>query len=707
MKIPPLRSRKLHLALFALALFIQAAVFYLALRQTPSSVTETRLFHENNALAVSNRALQHYFQAENAFLEYLNEFDPATLERFDKSIDSLKFNLNELEGLTRSDQRFGNMIESKRSTSGHIARMTHQLDSLLQIRASRGEIQWQPRDFEMQAYNFEKVLSSVTFDSIRFSETALRKNILKRLGDAIRGKHDIKREELRVFMTMEYQSGPKKGSFEDQMRNLYKETQTFYNGEFQRLRSTYSNLRGKDQEMLATNRLILKKAQELLNVYLKTAQQTETVQLAKTMSQDRNNRLYLALLLQGLVLVTVALMIYTWWRFKYEDRLIEGKRRAEESLQFKRRILGMLSHEMRAPLRIMSTLSAQMLEENRNPEMQKNLGLMHFTSKSLQITAGQILEFFKKQQSSLTAFNGRVILKQELSDILDSLTLLAENKKLELRTDLAKNLSQPVWADNGKIHQLFYNIIGNAIKFTEKGHISVSANLLENEGKFKLEVTISDTGAGIPKEDIRHIFDQFYQSGHHSGQISFGAGLGLNLCKEIIDLYQGEISVESELGKGTAISFYLMLEKAEDPQNELRHKIIEITQDQPLRVAAFDDDPIALRIISKIGSEIKASTTTALTFTDCMMLAETGKFDVAVVDMNISGVSGSEIIKKIRDHKNPNQDCIIMAITGDNYADFEDVKQTGADALLIKPINKEELFSRLLALLQERTVGHA
>ncbi|NMH29369.1 ATP-binding response regulator [Flavobacterium silvaticum] len=702
MTLPFNRRRQIHFALFFLAILIQILVFVLWYGRYSDQRLPKEHSGRNEALALSNASMHNYFEAENSFMEYLNGYKSASLSRYNVSLDSMLLRLDSLRIESKKDSYLKKEIGKKKQTAQQIIRLRKELDSLLHIRTNILLPQWNEADYHMKAVDFHKVLKSIRYDSIQINDSVIRKNMLGRIGDAIRGKANFKREELRIYTTMVFEDGRKRGSVEDQMANIYKNTQQFYDREFGRLRNVYSNLREKDRDLLVVNRLILKNAQNLLALYLKNAQQADTERLSDASKDMKDKRMFITFLMPTLILLTFILLFYARYSYRREAELEAAKHEAQQNLEFKSRILGMLSHELRAPLRILSTISARLITKNTDKAIDKQINLMHFTSKSLQITAGQILEFFKKENSSLTAYNGRVKLNEELRDVLNSLQLLAENKNLTMVMQLSPGLSQPVLADNGKIHQLFYNIIGNAIKFTDKGQITVACSLKPEGEKLRFDVSITDTGAGIPKEDIAHIFDSHYQSKHHKGQISFGAGLGLNLCKEIIDLYDGEISVASELGKGTQISFFMMLAKADDPQADIPKKIAELVASNPMRLLAVDDDPIALKIIKKMTADLGIEATTLKTVSDGMKHIAEEEFSIAIIDLNISGVSGYELIKAIRSDDNRNKKAIIIAITGDNYTEISDLEGTYADALLIKPVNKDEFYAKLFHLIESR-----
>jgi signal transduction histidine kinase len=172
------------------------------------------------------------------------------------------------------------------------------------------------------------------------------------------------------------------------------------------------------------------------------------------------------------------------------------------------------------------------------------------------------LEYSKDEEYQPKLKNSNFKLKNELTQILSAMHTLAESKGNKLKITMAIE-EEEVYADATKIHQLFYNIIGNANKFTDKGTITVAISQ-ENPSDFEtnLKVAISDNGRGISKNDLDHIFDSYYQ-GTVSGAVNdLGIGLGLNICKEIVTLFEGNITVSSEENQGTTIDFNLILSKA-------------------------------------------------------------------------------------------------------------------------------------------------
>lgn len=565
MPIPTKHRKKIHTALFIFVILLQVTVFCFWLKQYNEERQLTQSFRDtkkqNLAYVYSNGATKNYFDAENSFMEYLHNYDLKSLTSYRNSLDQMTVYLDSLNRLVSADNHFSRAISHKKQKETAIIQLRKELDALLKVGVYRLTENTNV-NFEMDPYNYKKVLQSIRYDSIRVSDAVIKKGIIRRIGDAIAGNYDVKREELQIYMKMVYGNQKKTGSVEDQMKYIFQSTGQHYANEFGELRNTYSNLRERDKELMVINTKILQHSQEILVFYTKSAQEASKIQFDDALANIRNKKNMIGFLLFAMAICTVLLLVYTYFANQYEKRLAIAKKAAENNLEFKNRLIGMLSNEMRAPLNIISNLTQKVKVSNVDKSLDSPINLMYFTSNSLQVTVNQILDFSKNEHMNLELLNSKTNLKSEVEVILESLQSLSDLKKIKLIAHIDSDVENKVWIDNGKLHQLFYNIIGNAIKFTNKGSITVDCKLTSIGNQSRFDVSVKDTGIGISKTDLSKVFDRYYDSKAYKDQISFGAGLGLHLCKEIVSLYGGEIGIESEIQQGTAISFFLMLENA-------------------------------------------------------------------------------------------------------------------------------------------------
>jgi len=702
MLTPPKHRKKIHLALFIFVVILQILIFKIWYSQNNNENELTESFQktskQNLIFKYSNEVTKNYFDAENSFMEYLHNYNMTSLADYQKSLIIMTAYLDSLNSQVSIDKDFAKNIKFKKEKEKQIIKLRKELDSLIKERINpiveKGE-----QSFNLKNYDYEKVLNSIEYDTVQSADSLVSESFWKRIGKAMRGNYDVQKELMKVSMKMSYGNIEKKGSPEQQMENIFKSTRQYYQKEFGKLRNTYSSLRETDKEVMAINKKILRNSQDIILLYNESVQQSNRDQFEGALENLKSKRSLIIALISGMGICTLLLLFYAVYSYIYEENLKLAKITAEKNLDFKNRIIGMLSHEMRSPLNIIGNITGKMKASNAEND---EVNLLHFTSNSLQITVNQILDFFKNENGKLVLYNSKVNLKNETSAILQSLKSLAEAKKIDLISQIDDSMSKEVWADNGKIHQLFYNIIGNALKFTSKGSITVDCKFTEIENRIRFEVKIKDTGAGIPKEDLDKVFDKYYQSKNMKEQISFGAGLGLNLCKEIVELYGGEIKIDSELNNGTEIQFYLLLDKAENNQRTSKTKLIEGFSEKEIKAVVVDDDLMINAILKKMLSDINFKVANFTSEKTAIAYLEKEEADLLITDLQIANISGIEFIRDVKVLKNKNSQIPIIAITGDASLTPADLPNIQAQEILIKPIDKEEFYTKLLLILEDK-----
>jgi signal transduction histidine kinase len=253
-------------------------------------------------------------------------------------------------------------------------------------------------------------------------------------------------------------------------------------------------------------------------------------------------------------------MYFTRIAFIYEWKLNAANKEIKRNLNFKNRILGMLSHELRSPLKIINIFIDKITKTTKDDTIKEYLKSIKFTNSTLLIQSNQILEYTKNQDADQKLVNTVFNLKEEIDSIVTAIAPYIEtrNNKFVVTNNIPADVV--VFSDNIKINQVLMNILGNANKFTENGQIGLTMTTEPiGDNKISLLTTVSDTGAGIAESDLGKIFEPYYQGMISDEVDNLGAGLGLNLCKEIVELFNGEISVSSKLHEGTKVTFRINL----------------------------------------------------------------------------------------------------------------------------------------------------
>lgn len=505
-------------------------------------------------------------KSQEHFNNYITNNDQSSLNNYLSSLKETGALVDSLTAATKNHVEFKNLLAKKNKAATEILLIKSSIDSIInsQLYPKQHEV---AAPYKFERLNYNKVLDSVDTNTSIKIDSVSRKGLLTRLVDAFSGKIEIQKEQLSTVVTMKYKDKVITGTLEEQMKYLILATNKYYTAEFNKLKSAFLNLRKKDLELVKFNSELLLLSQATLPDFtnaandLKWNSQQNLKKQFETNKAIRNYSIVAIIIL--MFVVSLILFGFTRLAFEYEKRLTTAQEKIRQSLNFKNRIMGMISHEIRSPLSLISIYSKKISTSVKDEEIKETFKSVEFTTNSLLLMSNQILEYSKDENHQPELKHKHFFLKSEISQIMTAMTSLVESKgnQLSLNSDLKTDYE--VYSDATKIHQLFYNIIGNANKFTDKGQIKVNIqedNLSDYE--VNLKVTIEDNGIGIAESDLESIFESYYQGTVSAKVNDLGVGLGLNLCKEIIELFEGEIKVESKVGKGTTVMFNLILSKA-------------------------------------------------------------------------------------------------------------------------------------------------
>lgn len=511
---------------------------------------------------LTNESKYELIKAQNHLNNYLDELNRDDLEIYFQSIRNITSKID-------STKVFGNSIPSIKTFETDENQL--QLENLEKLIDS--VYNHLPEKIETKAptnlkeFNISSTPPEIEIEEIYVSDTIPRKKFFPRLKDAISGNVDVKTDT--VFITMKYNNLIDTIKVKNDFENALNVISDFYTKELSNYQSYLSSLQRTNKSVYKEYNDLVSLSNNLIEVYDTTSDELSS-QLESQFNErfSKNNKIRRYTVFGLMILMFIVLIIvayYTKQSFVYERKLKEAHDRIQNNLKFKNRILGMMSHEFRSPLKIVNLFVDRIYKKTEDEKVIDSLKSIRFTNDSLLIQANQILEYTKDQDKAIELNPVIFNLKEEINSILKIFKPYIEsvNNEFEVEDELIENIF--VFADRTKIHQLFINLLGNANKFTQNGKILVSLktmNLSDNHMNFI--TTIKDTGIGISESDIDKIFDPYYKGELLEGVENLGVGLGLNLCKEIIELFDGNISIESELGKGTSITFQINLKIANE-----------------------------------------------------------------------------------------------------------------------------------------------
>lgn len=401
-------------------------------------------------------------------------------------------------------------------------------------------------------------------------------------------------------------------------------------------------------------------------------------------------------------------------RLKIEQQEVElvKERQLSERLQqvdkLKDQFLANTSHELRTPLQGIIGLSEALIDKSSDPTQIEDLSMIISSGRRLNSLVDDILDFSKLRNRDIVLVQKPVDLASLVDVIFKSNAPLVRGKNLELINAIPTDLPA-AFADENRLQQILYNLVGNAVKFTEAGHIKVSAQ--EKDGQLLLGV--EDTGTGIPENKREVIFQEFEQGDGSISREFAGTGLGLSISKRLVELHGGKMWVESELGKGSTFFFTLPLsaEKAATVTAP-EHKVASIvsstlTKELPkslfssdgkeiIRVLVVDDEAINQQVIKNHLQGQRYQLTQAMNGEEALRIIENGaQFDLVLLDVMMPRMSGYEVCQRIREKYLPSELPIIMVTAKNQVQDLVQGLGLGANDYLAKPFSKEEFLARV------------
>ena len=505
--------------------------------------------------------------AQDFFQKYAVSKDNQYLKAYFNSVDRLTRNLDSINNFKFQNPNLKSFSIARKKDSLKIENLKLLVDSTQEFSKNsdlKTTVQLpQLKKFDTD-FNFEK------FDvqTKTFSDSIPKKGIFGRLKDAFAGKENVRKDS--TIVTIKSGKAAKSTKIKTELDSIITSANNHYLREVQKIRVSVTKYKDKDKDnsgdFYHTFNSLLVYSNKLMNIYDEAIKGSKSELEKEYKAQNsKNNRIREHLVLGLMILmfiVSILIMYFTRIAFIYESKLKVANKQIGENLKFKNRILGMLSHELRSPLKIIGLFINRINKKTSDEDIKGYLKSISFTNNTLLMQANQILEYTKNQQVENKLIPVVFNLKSEIKSILTSIEPYIETRNNKFVIDDQIDPAIMVDSDDTKINQIFMNILGNANKFTENGQIKVfAATEIVDENTVTLVTKISDTGCGISQSDLEKIFEPYYQGVLSEDIENLGAGLGLSLCKEIIGLYSGNISVSSELNKGTTVSFLINLKR--------------------------------------------------------------------------------------------------------------------------------------------------
>ncbi len=392
---------------------------------------------------------------------------------------------------------------------------------------------------------------------------------------------------------------------------------------------------------------------------------------------------------------------------RLDRELREARAEADAARRAKSDFVANMSHEVRTPMNAIVGLTHLALQTRLSKKQLDYLSKIQFSASSLLGIIDDILDFSKIEAGKLTIDYLDFDLNDVLEKLSNMLNLKAEQKGVELLIDIAPDAPVFLAGDPMRLGQVLINLADNALKFTDKGEIRVSTELAESPAADEtpdealLKFKVRDTGVGIPHDKIDVLFKSFSQANGSTTRIYGGAGLGLAICKRLVEMMGGEIGVESEIGKGSVFWFTSRFGIQADKRDACLAPDPDLSG---LRVLVVDDNATSREILNNIMRSFSFEVTMAVSGEDALRelektVEEDGEkpYDLILMDWKMPGMDGIETSLRIKKNENlPRTPIVIMITVHDREELVVQAHEAGLDAFLAKPVNPPTLYETIL-----------
>lgn len=400
------------------------------------------------------------------------------------------------------------------------------------------------------------------------------------------------------------------------------------------------------------------------------------------------------------VLAIVVILFFCWLLFNDVSRSRKLREKLEEKNSEQERMMISLTHDMKAPMGsaigYMELLNNTSLTEKQQYYLSS---MLKSSNQTLQLITN-ILDNNKLDCSKMTLQPTLFSIKDLVEETYNTFLPIANKKNIKL-THSVSGFPDKVKADVTRIQQICNNLVSNAIKFTEKGEVSIQTNVEEDTVYYVLKITVSDTGIGISEEDKKNIFDEYQRIAREDHAQQEGSGLGLSIVSKLVDLYNGDIEINSKLNEGTSFIVTLKLQK-EDEEMEP----VEQCELLPINVLVMDDDDTQLTLVKEVLSHAHINVFPQKDPTEALKTLEDENIDAVLTDIQMPSINGFEFVKLIRQspHINNSDTLPIIALSARADISEDNIKEQGFNGFICKPFSSRQLIDTIRLHVKNKCV---
>jgi PAS domain S-box-containing protein len=378
----------------------------------------------------------------------------------------------------------------------------------------------------------------------------------------------------------------------------------------------------------------------------------------------------------------------------------EAKSKAEDAVKAKQQFLSNMSHEIRTPMNAIIGFTKVLFKTDLTDKQTEYLNAIKVSGDALIVLIDDILDLAKVDSGKMTFEQTPFKMATSLSAMLHLFETKIQEKNLKLVKDYDNNIPEVLVGDPVRLHQIILNLVSNAVKFTTKGKITVNVHLLnEDEEKVTIEFAVTDTGIGIPEENIKTIFENFQQASSGTSRLYGGTGLGLAIVKQLVEAQGGSIRVKSAVDQGSTFSFQLPFQKTK-AEAESETEIAELdTEIKNIKVLVVEDMALNQLLMKTLLDDFGFDLDIADNGKIALEKLQTKPYDIILMDLQMPEMNGFEATEYIRNTMNSK--IPIIALTADvTTIDLAKCKAVGMNDYIAKPVDERVLYSKIVGLVK-------
>ncbi|MNK43428.1 Aerobic respiration control sensor protein ArcB [compost metagenome] len=440
-----------------------------------------------------------------------------------------------------------------------------------------------------------------------------------------------------------------------------------------------------------------------LDEYKRQIDKVEGEKVEQSQSLRKSKIIVILFILISLILLILIITLIRNIRYKKKHNLelLKAKEIAEEASLLKTQFISTISHELRTPLYGVVGITNMLLEEHKEISRSQHLSSLKFSARYLLSLVNDILQINKIEENKIVLENLTFNISDEITVIKNSLSFLSQKNNNRISTNIDSNIPEYLIGDKLRLAQILMNLVSNALKFTKDGQVEINVKLSKVEGKlYYLDFLIRDDGIGIAVADQNKIFEKFVQVGRRDEDYQ-GTGLGLSIVKRLLGLFGSTITLDSDLGKGTAFSFTIAFEHDLAKTKSIIDEIeVDLTSSEIYKILVVEDNLINQLVTKKIIEKNNYSCKVVDDGFAALKALENETFDLILMDINMPLMNGFETTKRIRLQGIETPIVALTAFDKDEITD--EAISSGMNDIIIKPFEPVKLFKIINFLINEK-----